>query len=589
MKKVKREEDRRTDEQLHQYVSLDSLQSFLLLAGAGSGKTRSLVSMLEYLRKEWKDNLKITGRKIAVITFTKAASEEIQARISYDSSFHISTIHSFAWELIKPFQTDIKEYLIEYYENKLREENCKRKSKNHEERIKKYENKLLRINKISRFNYSPDTNIIEKEFLSHSEVIQIMTSLLNNKTSFKRIMIQKYPVLLIDECQDTDRELLTTFIKVEKEFEKFCLVLIGDMMQRVYAGGVVNLLEQVDHWNRFPQKEMNWRSQKRIVDFLNTLRIQTDPLRQSQNKDKEGGIVRIYIINDNVNDYQNIEVEAKVKHHFEKMIGNNPEVMTLILEHQMAAKRNGFFNLFRMLNNNGTTEALKDSSGKEMNCVKNLLLPFADALQSKTEFKMLRLLRKENILDNFDNSEKIEELKYKIESFQQTLDENTTLRDIVKYIRELNITELPDAFLTHDESDPKVTNWQKVLDESLEEFKNYFDYKNEQSPYITQQGSKGLEYDNVLVIMNDSEVAGNMFSYGKIIGTISPTLTDEQNISEGKDNSIERTKRLLYVASSRARESLGLVIYTSNINRTKDYFIENSLVNDEEIITEEYL
>src|SRR5699024_11215531 len=98
------------------------------MAGAGSGKTRSLVSMLEYLKKVWRQNLKNTGRKIAVITFTKAASKEIEARISYDSSFHISTIHSFSWEMIKHFQYDIKEYLIEYCEDKLSELSTKRET-----------------------------------------------------------------------------------------------------------------------------------------------------------------------------------------------------------------------------------------------------------------------------------------------------------------------------------------------------------------------------------------------------------------------------------------------------------------------------
>lgn len=583
---MKREEDEQTDQQLNQYVSLDNPQSFFLMAGAGSGKTRSLVSMLEYLRIEWRKNLRNTGRKVAVITFTKAASEEIQARISYDSSFHISTIHSFAWEMIRHFQNDIKEFLIDYYKRKLYELSKKRETPRQLTEVEKYTKKLKETEAAIKFSYSPDTNVTGRGYLTHSEVIKIVTKLLQSNVSFAGIMVQKYPILLIDECQDTNKDLLTSLIEIESNYDNFCLGLIGDMMQRVYNGGLEDLQERVSHWDNFPKKEMNWRCQKRIVDFINDLRKSTDDLQQFQNKDKNAGILRTYIITEKDNDQQRINLENKISKHFNEIIDTKTDITTLILEHKMAARRNGFSNMFLALDNKGTKDALADGTGKEIECVRELVLPFMKALQAPGEFEMLRLFRKEKVFDHINSIERIDDLKKNIDEIRQRINEEITLREAINYINRLNITELPDAFLFPDEENSKTMNWQQAMNVTLDEFKSYFDYKDEQSPYFTQQGSKGLEYDHVMVIMNDNESVGRMFSYGKLSGTMAPTATDIRNMNEGKDNSIERTKRLLYVASSRAKESLGLVIYSSNIDNTKEYFLENGLVKDCEIIVE---
>src|SRR5699024_9015021 len=82
-----------------------------MFAGAGSGKTRSLINTLEYLDTQKGAYLMEHGKQVAVITYTNAACDEIERRLQYKSIFSVSTIHSFLWELIKNFQTDIKKWL----------------------------------------------------------------------------------------------------------------------------------------------------------------------------------------------------------------------------------------------------------------------------------------------------------------------------------------------------------------------------------------------------------------------------------------------------------------------------------------------
>ena len=65
---------------------------------------------MQMLREKYGQVFRLT-RKIAVITYTNAACDEIKHRIDYDSIFAVSTIHSFAWTLIQFFQNDIRDWL----------------------------------------------------------------------------------------------------------------------------------------------------------------------------------------------------------------------------------------------------------------------------------------------------------------------------------------------------------------------------------------------------------------------------------------------------------------------------------------------
>jgi len=77
------------DEEIYTYVTNTPPKSFLLFAGAGSGKTRTLVNILQKIKNVHKEKLLKNNQKVAVITFTNAACEEIKHRLQYDSTFHV--------------------------------------------------------------------------------------------------------------------------------------------------------------------------------------------------------------------------------------------------------------------------------------------------------------------------------------------------------------------------------------------------------------------------------------------------------------------------------------------------------------------
>ena len=109
--KVDDDIDGHVDTEIAECLNLSSPRSFFLFAGAGSGKTRSLVTALWHIQKTLSESLKLKGQRVGVITFTNAASDEIKGRLLFDPLIDVRTIHSFAWSLIDGLNHDIREWL----------------------------------------------------------------------------------------------------------------------------------------------------------------------------------------------------------------------------------------------------------------------------------------------------------------------------------------------------------------------------------------------------------------------------------------------------------------------------------------------
>lgn len=156
--------DLQVDETLEKCILSTPRKSFFLFAGAGSGKTHSLVLLLKKIRDSIGKDLLVQGKNVAVITFTNAATDEIVNRLDYSLVFHISTIHSFVWDAIKYYQADIKHLYCQYIQEdiqKLYEKQEKAKSKttktyqSNAEKIEHLKEKLGKAKTIEKFVYTP--------------------------------------------------------------------------------------------------------------------------------------------------------------------------------------------------------------------------------------------------------------------------------------------------------------------------------------------------------------------------------------------------------------------------------------------------
>ena len=91
------------------YKAIDERKNFLVEAGAGAGKTYTLVKALKYLINKNADTYLKANKRIACITYTNVARDEIRSRTDNHPVIFADTIHAFAWGVIQDFQNALRE------------------------------------------------------------------------------------------------------------------------------------------------------------------------------------------------------------------------------------------------------------------------------------------------------------------------------------------------------------------------------------------------------------------------------------------------------------------------------------------------
>lgn len=614
--------DDHVDDTIFECLDLDNPKSLFLFAGAGSGKTRSLVNVLSRLRDEQGRRLHLNAQKIAIITYTNAACNEIQHRLGYDHLFSVSTIHSFSWDLIKSFQQDIKKWLeenlkIEIVELEEQEYKGRSGTKASIDRVKKIASKgdrLENLEKIKKFTYNPNGDNRSRDSLNHAEVIQITADFLSNKQLMQNIIIKKYPILLIDESQDTNKLLMEAFFKVQKKHStSFSLALFGDTMQRIYTDGKVDLGQNIpDNWEK-PEKKMNHRCPKRVIKLVNKIRAGVDMQVQVPRVEKEDGIVRLFIVPSMT--VNKIEIENKITQEMATITGdelwNSPDIKTLTLEHHMAANRMGFIDLFQPLYNHERLKTgLLDGTLPAMQLFTKKILPLIKAKKIGDEFSVSHIVRKysplldSNLLKKSENQlDNIKQVNiYVNELYSLWKDnQNPKIIDVLQFVAKSKLFTIPEMLHSianrtekeqhiaeqgesTEDRDDLIDTWDNALSGSFSQIEAFDEYFSGDSKFGTHQGVKGLEFPRVMVIIDDQEAKGFLFSYEKLFGAKELTKTDLDNQHEGRDTSLDRTRRLFYVACSRAEKSLAIVAYTQAPVLVKSYVLSEGWFEEEEVI-----
>lgn len=601
--------DDHVDREIESCFSASSPKNFFVFAGAGSGKTRSLINTLNFLDKEQGEKLLMKGKQIAVITYTNAACDEISRRLQYKSIFSVSTIHSFLWELIKNYQVDIKTWIMESVQKEIEELKQKqtktsrgKAGEKRAETIKKKTERLAKIRSIQKFSYNPNGDNVGYDSLSHSEVIKMSTEFIATEPTMQDILTSKYPILLIDESQDTKKELIDALLIVcEKYGEKFIVGMFGDTMQKIYNDGKDNLAKCIpDNWVK-PVKIMNHRSAKRIVTLANSIRSSVDDQKQQARSDAEEGTVRLFITSKSNNKEY---VEKRVA---EMMVQNTGDIgwndeedyKSLILEHHMAASRFGFSELYMPLSNSKKFDtSLREGSIPELSILSKLVFPLLVAYQSGNDFEVAKIIRKNSPLLNKEvfitglnnQVELLRKAEEAVELLMKLWNDGKvpTCLEVLKSIRDTGLFKVGNrvdevlADYSQDENE-KITALRTALSAPFYELERYALYVSDNTRFATHQGVKGLEFPRVMVILDDAQARGFLFSYEKLFGVKAQSDTDEKNAHDGKDTSITRTARLFYVACTRAKKSLAIVAYTENEEMVRDTALANGWFLENEI------
>lgn len=306
---------------------IDDNRNFLLSGGAGSGKTYSLVSVINEIYN------RNPIAKIACITYTNAAVHEIENRV-LNKKIRISTIHDFLWDNISPFQNELKTTLIESINNP------EVKYKNITVELP-YNNEFKDGVKYAEFLRLSDG------YISHDEIITLANQMFKKYPKLCDILNNKYDYILVDEYQDTFPEVIEILlVYLSKSKKRSIIGFFGDSMQSIYDDGIGDLNNYIESEIVFEvQKSQNRRNPQSVISLSNKLRI--DKLEQVPSEDenapnmkdgkvKEGTIKFIY------GDILSMD-SIKKKEYFAGWDFSNPkETKELRLTHNLIASNAGF-------------------------------------------------------------------------------------------------------------------------------------------------------------------------------------------------------------------------------------------------------
>ena len=473
-----------------------------------------------------------------------------------------------------------------------------------------------RLADIKTFTYNPNGDNRERNSLNHSEVIKIFSAFLLTKPLMQRMFVEKFPFLLIDESQDTSRALIDALFVVQKAHaDRFCLGLIGDTMQRIYPDGKERIESEIPPSWGTPKKKLNHRCPHRIVRLINQIRGGADNQKQEPRHDRPEGWARFFVFPVDVPDKP--ALEQGVRDYMAGLTGDKDwtdasKCKTLTLEHHMAARRMGFSRMFEALASvDEYRTSFLDGSFAPARFFTHFVLPLVAAQQKGDKFAATKLVRESSPLLSKEtlksNDKPIAQLRAAQAAIDRLMplwaDGDPTCAAIAANIAENNLFTLPDSLKAalaakraapartddDEKADPigeQIAALVSFLECPFSEIAPYAAYVAHEAPFDTHQGVKGLEFERVMVLMDDGEARGFLFGFDKLLGAKAPTAADIKNTQEGKETTLDRTRRLFYVTCSRARSSLALVAYSSDPAAVQAHVIENDWFSADEVLSE---
>jgi DNA helicase-2/ATP-dependent DNA helicase PcrA len=278
------------DTALHERLASDGNRHFVMVAGAGSGKTTSLVKALAQIERSQGASLRRNGQQVACITYTEVAVEEIRGDVGNDELFHVSTIHSFLWTIIKPFQNNLREWVKGRLHEKIAEKQEKIDKPGTQEAtkaraaedIERYRGQLAEIDHVKGFRYGTGSDYTNG-VLGHSDILRIGPAFIQDHALMRSVLTRRFPVIFIDESQDTDPAFVEALRHVARETAQgFCLGFFGDPVQKIYMQGA-GPIETEDGWETLEKPE-NFRCPQAVLRVINRIRAEDDGLEQTRGR-----------------------------------------------------------------------------------------------------------------------------------------------------------------------------------------------------------------------------------------------------------------------------------------------------------------
>lgn len=592
---------------------LEEHRSFAMIAGAGSGKTSSLVEALGRIRDREGEALKRQGQRVACITFTKRAVEVIKARLGFDDLYLVSTLHSFLWGQISRFHENIREALresrIPALIEKAKEDDNGGKSKKAlkaRAKIERLNEEHAAIAKVNFFEYA-DTNFSDysKGQIGHDDVIEIATYLFAKNSTFRRITGLRFPYIFVDEAQDTFEGIVAGLNLVGAGVGLSVIGYFGDPWQQIYDRSVGGFLPP--EGGEVITKTENFRCSKSVIRLLNAYRQDVEQYAAGENMTCEGSVEFVLVQAEEPTGPRTRYSEEQTERALKRMDSvvadwgwtGRDDVVKLFLVRQMIARRLGFSDLNRLFTGEYASSRAQDAfeAGEHfiLKPFLSTICPLINAQEQGDTLKIINLLRLESPAFAVDGLNAGKSLKSMIEiaialiGQLQVLWNAESIGTILRFCIEKHIVQPPERLCEHLDRAPRVEAFDEDI-HSLDKgdwladslfrmlpgpVARYAKYIDNNTAYSTQHGVKGEQYEKVVVVYDDVEAAWNNYSFNKVLTPLTAgNPTDRQRAI---------TQKLAYVSFSRARQDLRVLMFTANPEGARAELIGRKLLANEQI------
>lgn len=596
----------------------------LVLAGAGSGKTKVLTTRIAYLINE----KNVDPSSILAITFTNKAAKEMKDRVikligNIGYSMKISTFHSFGLSILKEhcdllgysknftiIDSDDSMTLIKKIVKDLNLDSKIFNPKMIRNKISGAKNELMDPAEYVRFaNTDMEEKIVSvyeryqkrlklNNSFDFDDLLMLPIKLLKENPDVLKQYQEKFKYVMVDEYQDTNQAQYILTKMMSAKYKNICVV--GDNDQSIYMfrganyRNILNFEKDYKNTNVILLEE-NYRSTKNILDVANSI-IKNNKSRKDKTlwTNNDDGLKIKYHRSSNEKD-ESFYVVGEIK----KLLNNGVPLSEIaVLYRANAQSRNIEEVLLRDNIPYKVVGAFYFYNRKE---IKDLIAYLKLIYNHNDDNSLTRIINvpKRGIglkaIENLNTKAMLEEKSlYDSLSTQKELDFKRLIDDLSKKSETMSLTELVDCILNDskmkEELELEKTIESEVRLENLEEFKSITksfeeskgivslgefleeislvsdveEYKNNTNvvTLMTIHSAKGLEFDNVFLIGMEE----GLFPHANC-------LNDAEELEE--------ERRLCYVAVTRARKRLWLVNARSRMLYGKESYNMQSRFIDE--------
>ena len=599
--------DSLNDRQKEAVVNTDG--PMLILAGAGSGKTKVLTTKVAYLIEE----KNIDPNNILAITFTNKAAKEMKERIfklEGNSAFYIqiSTFHSFGLKILKEncellgyeknftiLDSDDSLSIIKKIMKELNIDANKYNPKAIKNVISNNKNEIIDPEKYSLYVNTDFDEIALEVYRKYEKSLKINNAvdfddllilplkLFNNNPGVLQKYQEKYKYVFIDEYQDTNEPQYILSKMISAKYKN--ITVVGDADQAIFTWRGANYKNILNFEKDYKDAkvvllEENYRSTKTILNAANNV-IKNNKVRKEKNlwtQNEEGSKITYYKAFDE-KDESNYVVN-EIKKLIEK--GVNPKDICVL--YRANAQSRTVEEAF--LTSNISYNIVGSYAFYNRKEIKDLIAYLKLIYNNKDDVSLLRVINypKRGIgnkaIENLAiKSNVLDKSLYEVIDSGKELDFKNMIEEIKKEESHLTLTELIDMVL--DKSGMKKSlEDEKSIEadirlENLEEFKSIakameinegivsLEELLDKLALVSDVSEQKNDNEDKVTLMTMHAVKGLEYDYVFIVG-VEEGLFPHSNSLESNDE-LEEERRLCYVAITRAKKKLYLINARSRI------------------------